>query len=49
MRKFSTILNDYDIIVHKKQNNYRQIRFIAPIRSSDQSISTTFRKPDHTS
>ena len=49
MRNFSTILPDYDSIVHKQQNNDRQIRFIAPIRSSNRSISSTSRKLDHTS
>ena len=49
MRNFSNILPDYASTVHKQQNNNRQIRFIAPIRSSNQSISSTARKPYHTS
>ena len=49
MRNFGTILPNYAIIVHKQQNNDRQIRFIAPIRFSNRSTSSTSRKPDHTS
>ena len=49
MRNFSTIFPDYDSIVHEQQNNDRQIRLFAPIRSSNQSISATSRKPDHKS
>ena len=49
MHKFSTILPNYASIVREKQNNGHQILFISPIRSSYQIISTTARKPDHTS
>ena len=49
MRNFSTILPNYASIVHEQQNNDHQIRFISPIRSSNRSISSTSRKPDHIS
>ena len=49
MRNFSTILPNYASIVHKEQDNDRHIWFIGPIRSSNQSISSTARKPNHTS
>ena len=49
MRNSSTILPKYAIIVHEKQNNDRQIRFIVPIRYSNRSISSTAIKLDHTS
>ena len=49
MRKFSTILPNYASIVHKQQNNDRQILFITPITSSNRIISSTSRKLDHTS
>ena len=49
MRNFSTILPNYASIVHEQQNNARQIRFIAPIHSSNRIISSATRKPDHTS
>ena len=49
MCNISTILPDYASIVHWQQNNNHQIRFIAPIRSSNWSILITSRKPDHTS
>ena len=42
-----TILPDYASIVHKKQKIGLQIRFIAPIRSSNRNISSTAKKPDH--
>ena len=49
IRKFSTISPNYASIVHEQKNNDHQIRFIAPIRSYNQSISSTDRKPYHTS
>ena len=49
MRNFSTILPNYSSILQKQQNNDRQIRFIALISSSNQSISSTVRKPDNRS
>ena len=49
MRNFSTILSNYASIVHEQENNDRQIRFIAPIRSFIRSISPTVIKPDPTS
>ena len=49
MRIFRIILHDYASIVHEQQNNDHQIRFIPPIRSSNQIISSTYRKTDHTS
>ena len=49
MRDFSTILPNYASIVNEQQKNDRQIRFIAPIRCSNWSISSTARKQDHTS
>ena len=48
MPNFSTILPNYACIVHEQQNNNRQIRFIAPIRSSNRSMLSTDRKQDHT-
>ena len=38
MRNFSTILPNYDIIVHEQQNYDHQIRFVARILSSNRSI-----------
>ena len=49
MRNFRTILPNYASIVHEQQNSDRQNRFIAPIRSSNRSTSSTARKPYHTS
>ena len=49
MRNFITILLNYDSFVHEQQKNDCQIQFIASIYYSTRSISSTVRKPDHTS
>ena len=49
MRKFRTILPNYASTVNNQQNKNHQTRFIASIRSSNRSISSISREPDHTS
>ena len=49
MRNFSTFSPNYDSILNEQQNKNNQILFIAQIRSSNRSISSTSKKPYHTS